>query len=125
VLLSGVRVPRVVLLRVPKAGGGDDVEPTVGTPELSRHRTTCSYSLKPGTRRCGAPTTVHLLVYSDTWGLVSLSTCRAHEGYARAAGELLGVHRFAYACANPQARWFSFPPDPTVSECVAPALMPS
>lgn len=101
------------------------MEPTVGTPELARRRTTCSYSLKPGTRRCGVPATVHLLVYSSSWGLVSLSACPDHEEYARAAGELLGAHRFASACAHPQARWYSFPHDPTVSECVAPALMPS
>lgn len=101
------------------------MQPTVGVPALPRHRGSCGYSLKPGTRRCGAPATIHLLVYSHSWGLVSLSSCDDHDEFARASGELLGAHRFAAACAHVQARWCPFPHDPTKSECVAPALMVS
>lgn len=99
------------------------MEPTVGVPELAHApRGTCSFSLRPGTRRCGAPADIHLLVYSRSWGLVGLSSCADHLKHARLAGELLGQHRFARACANPQARWCTFPHDPTASECVAPVL---
>jgi hypothetical protein len=100
------------------------VQPTT-VPELARTRGTCSYRLRPETRRCGTPATIHLLLYSDGWGIVGLSTCDDHVHLARAAGRLLGEHRYSSTCGHPQARWSEFPHDPTRSECVAPALMAS
>jgi hypothetical protein len=97
------------------------VNPTVGVPELTQPRGSCGYSLKPGTRRCGAGAVIHLLVHNDTWGLVALSSCETHAAYARATEGLLAVHRFASGCTHPQSRWSTFPHDETLSECVAPA----
>lgn len=93
------------------------MEPFVGAPDHDRTR--CGFSLEPDAPRCADAPTRHLLVRSDAWGLVALSSCEEHAPVANAAGELRGEHPYTIACAHPAARWHGDVCVVVVSEAVA------
>ena len=76
--------------------------PYVGLPTAAAG---CAFQADLDSPFCGAPPTVHLRVLSEAWGDVSLDSCDAHAGIARAAGQLVDEHPYEPDCLPSVGCW--------------------
>jgi hypothetical protein len=94
-------------------GSEDTACPYVGEPS-NEHRAVCVYAPTPAGPKCDQPATVHVMVDSDRWGRVALSSCDDHRGVALASGTAIDEHPHQLLCGLPGTLWM-FPP---VSACL-------
>jgi hypothetical protein len=66
----------------------------------------CAYE-PPGTPRCGAPATRHILVLTSgaSDGYAMLASCDAHIGIARSGENVEMEHAYRGWCGFPGTRW--------------------
>jgi len=71
--------------------------PSVGIPTYGKG---CAFAADLDKPACGEPSTSHMIVHAEGWGLVTLQSCERHAAIARMAGDLVSEHPFHADCAT-------------------------
>lgn len=70
-------------------------QPFVGLPTTG---TGCAFAADLDSPKCGSEPSVHLIVQSAAWGMVTLESCDRHAAIARLAGDEITEHAYGPDC---------------------------